>query len=771
MTNPMAVEPDQRWSNRGPVKNQRVICLPVGAETLGLLDPTLRCLLANSAPDVAIVVLPLGGVEQAQLQAIVRDLAGAKPVILADASASDAVWQALLFAMPTAYREHDLLLVQPGLTVPAGWDERLVLAAYGQEPEIAAVVPLCDSTPLFALLEGNEAERTVLEVVDGVLLTLGQRHNFEMPALFSGCCYLRRAGLRDIEPHVHALAWEGRWDEASVLLAQLFREQGWHVVCCDHVYVQDRDRKRRGLEMACVEQLEETRQIEQAHPLTGLRFAVGDILRRGVMKDATPAAARPVQLHIAHSWGGGLNRWVQQYCEHDRERDNLVLRSIGTWGAFGQRIALYRSAHMDQPLRYWDLTYPIRATAIAHLKYRMILEEVIADFRIEVILISSLIGHALDALATGLPTIFVAHDYYPFCPAVVIQFGEVCEQCELPRLTHCFAENEQNRFFRNVTAVEWLSLRQRFVDLVQSRQTAFVAPSESVARHWRTLLPEAFAVERFTVIPHGVDFAPDKLPAPPARDKLRVVILGSLAPQKGRALLEQLWPSIMDRVELYLIGCDEDGAVFEGKPGITVMQRYNHGELAGLMAEIQPELGLLLSIWPETFSYTLSELWLFGIPVLATAVGSFADRIEEGTNGFLCPPQAAAIADQLGWIAANRNCLQAPRAWLAQFHHRRIDDMVADYHALTPLPVFAAPRYFATAPALAPLPNANTPARVVYIDVQAPFSQALEEFGHYARQKLAATPRLRTWQKRWLRAILGYGLRGAKALATLRRRR
>lgn len=763
----MAVEPDQRASSCGPqLENRRVICLPVGADTVGLLGHTLSSLLRNSSPDVEIVVLPLG-IEQAQLQAVMRERAEAKPVVLADTVAGDSLWQALLFGIPPAYRNHDLVLVRPGLAVPKGWDDRLALAAYGQEPGIAAVVPLCDSTALFALLEGNDSERTALEAVDNVLLTLGQRHNFEMPALFSGCCYLRRAALRDIEPHWHDMAWE----EAPVSLAQRFREQGWHVVCCDHVYVQDRDGQRRRLEMQGVEQLEETHQIEQAHPLTGLRFAVGDILRRGVMKDSTPSMLRPVQLHIAHSWGGGLNRWVQQYCEHDRERDNLVLRSIGTWGAFGQRIALYRSAHMDQPLRYWDLTYPIRATAIAHLKYRMILEEVIADFRIEVILISSLIGHALDALATGLPTIFVAHDYYPFCPAVVIQFGEVCEQCELPRLTRCFAENEQNRFFRNVTAHEWLSLRQRFVDLVNHRQTAFVAPSESVARYWRTLLPAAFDEERFTVIPHGVDFAPDKLPSPPAHDKLRVVILGSLAPQKGRALLETIWPSVMDRVELYLIGCDEDGAIFDGKPGMTVMQRYNHAELANIMADIQPELGVLLSIWPETFSYTLSELWLFGIPVLATAMGSFADRIEEGTNGFLCPPQAEAIADKLRWIAAHRDCLHAPRAWLAHFHHRRIDDMVADYHALTPLPAFAAPRYFAASPALAPLPNANTPARVVYIDVQAPFSQALEEFGHYAGQKLAATPRLRTWQKRWLRAILGYGLRGAKALATLRRRK
>jgi hypothetical protein len=58
----------------------------------------------------------------------------------------------------------------------------------------------------------------------------------------------------------------------------------------------------------------------------------------------------------------------------------------------------------------------------------------------------------------------------------------------------------------------------------------------------------------------------------------------------------------------------------------------------------------------------------------------------------------------------------------------------------------------------------------LYVDVQAPFTRVLEEFGDYARQKIIATPRLRSWQKRGLAALLAGGLRVARALATLRLR-
>ncbi len=744
-----------------------MVCLSVGTGEIELLAGTLSSLLRNTSPDVEIVALLLDG-ERAVLEQALRERSEVARIALVDTAGHNHPWQAVLRGLPSRYNDYDLLLARPGLKVPPGWDARLALAAYGQESRIAAVMPLCDSSPLFALLERNEGDRITLDALDRLLLALSPRRNLEMPALFSGCCYLRRAALRGIEAELDTAARDWGWGEASIWLVRLFQEHGWHAVCCDHVYVRDRDAGHRQQEMRGGEQAEEARQIKQAHPLTGLRFVVNDVLQQGAEAQYNVPAHRPAQLHIAHSWGGGLDRWVRQYCEHDRERDNLVLRSIGTWGAFGQRIALYRSTAMDQPLRYWELGYPIRATALTHLQYRTILDEVIAGFNIEVVLISSLIGHSLDALHSGLPTIFVAHDYYPFCPALVIHFDSICGQCELPRLTQCFAENEHNRFFRNVATGEWLALRRRFVELAMSDPVRFAAPSESVARHWRTLLP-AFADKPFAIIPHGVDFAPERLPTPPASAKLRVVVLGSLAPQKGRGLLEQVWPRIADRVELHLVGCGEEGEVFRGQPSITLIPSYRHEELAGIMASIAPEVGLMLSICPETFSYALSELWLLGIPVVATDVGSFADRIQEGVNGFLCPPQVEAITEKLRWIVAHRAVLDPPRAWLARFRHRQIDEMVADYHALTPLPAFATPRYFTTPAVLAPAENA--PTRALYVDVQAPFTRVLEEFGDYARQKLVATPRLRAWQKRGLAALLAGGLRGARALATLRRKR
>ncbi len=70
--------------------------------------------------------------------------------------------------------------------------------------------------------------------------------------------------------------------------------------------------------------------------------------------------------------------------------------------------------------------------------------------------------------------------------------------------------------------------------------------------------------------------------------------------------------------------------------------------------DIAPHMGLLLSIVPETFSYTLSEMWAAGIPVLATRLGAFGDRIRDGQNGWLEPIDAASILARLKEIDNDR---------------------------------------------------------------------------------------------------------------------
>jgi hypothetical protein len=165
---------------------------------------------------------------------------------------------------------------------------------------------------------------------------------------------------------------------------------------------------------------------------------------------------------------------------------------------------------------------------------------------------------------------------------------------------------------------------------------------------------------------------------------LRVLILGRLAPHKGGLLLERVLPELLQFTDLTLAGCGAQGEQYAESPAITVIPEYERQKLPELISELKPDLGLLLSVVPETFSYTLAELQALRVPVLATRIGSFADRIEDGVTGFLCALDPQAIIQRLKSLAADKRALRQVHENLKSLKVHTVEDMLKDYAQLNP---------------------------------------------------------------------------------------
>src|SRR5271169_5433583 len=237
---------------------------------------------------------------------------------------------------------------------------------------------------------------------------------------------------------------------------------------------------------------------------------------------------KPVQLHIMHSWGGGSERWMSDFIRSDTAHSNIVLRSLGIPGISGQKLALFDNIEADSPAYVWDLAIPIHATSITHQEYLRILEKIIKEFRVNTILVSSVIGHSLDVLNTNLRTIVICHDYYPFCPAINIYFNGICSDCGSERLERCFEENTFNSFFPLALSSEWMQIRKSYVELVSHRNIKLIAATDSVRRHL-TCLEKAFKDVDFRIIPHGINMmecSQGAILETRQQGKLKILILG-----------------------------------------------------------------------------------------------------------------------------------------------------------------------------------------------------------------------------------------------------
>jgi glycosyltransferase involved in cell wall biosynthesis len=163
-----------------------------------------------------------------------------------------------------------------------------------------------------------------------------------------------------------------------------------------------------------------------------------------------------------------------------------------------------------------------------------------------------------------------------------------------------------------------------------------------------------FPATRMEVIPHGLEI--DDLTAPgvlPARQDgvLRVGFIGSLVPHKGAHLLLEALTLISEATVEVLIY----GAVPENDYGRDLRAVALRDARVRLMGTFEPcAMGEVLrsfdvlampALWYENQPLVIKAAQHVGVPVLASAIGSLPEMIENGVNGWLVErstPQAWA---------------------------------------------------------------------------------------------------------------------------------
>ena len=88
---------------------------------------------------------------------------------------------------------------------------------------------------------------------------------------------------------------------------------------------------------------------------------------------------------------------------------------------------------------------------------------------------------------------------------------------------------------------------------------------------------------------------------------------------------------------------------------VHVTGGYDEAEAVELIRAQHAERGFLPALWPETWSYTLSQIWQAGLEVVAFDLGAPAERIRATRRGsvlpFGLPPAAtcrALLAHRIG---------------------------------------------------------------------------------------------------------------------------
>lgn len=363
-------------------------------------------------------------------------------------------------------------------------------------------------------------------------------------------------------------------------------------------------------------------------------------------------APLPRILYVISTRSGGTPQTNRDLMNGVRERYDPYLLVCD-----GKELSLFHGADDTAALEHHTLERSIDPILHVSAEYADVVRTWLVRHGIELVHIRHLAWHSLDlpqqCAALGLPVIFSFHDYYMVCPSVKLLdenlrhcggtctptagacVSELWNDARMPQLKHGYVQ-------------PWKARARQMLDACDTFVTTSVSAADIIGRNF----PD-FA-GRLEVIPHGRSFPSFGRAAVPASvgSPFRILIAGGLSRAKGSALVSAAAKELRrEGIEFHLLGNADDGL---DRNIVTCHGAYERADFIERVAEIGPAIGLLPSLWPETYCHVLTEMWASGLPVLAYDIGAVGERIRAKGGGWLFDePSAELLCDAIRFLRAH----------------------------------------------------------------------------------------------------------------------
>lgn len=532
--------------------------------------------------------------------------------------------------------KNDVVLLNSDTEVTKNWLKKISECAYSME-NVATVTPLSNNATLASvpkMFEANDIpEGYTLDEMADLVENCSNNDYPEIPTGHGFCLYIKREvlnelGLFDVEAY-----GKGYGEENDFCFRCL--DHGYRHLLCDNTYIYHKESQsfsESKLEL----------QKSAAKVLRGRYPTYCDRLDLWNQQRKIEYISNNIAFHL-----GNNKKHKNILCIiHDWNLNNLGGTTLHLYDLI-KNLRKHINFHVLTPeaggyklYSYWENTETvIKFPAIQEfhiLRYfnsdwKLILDNVIKNFKIDLIHIHHLLNNYFDIIDIiekyKIKTIISLHDYYSVCPLITKMkenkeyCGEYCEkQCD-----SCL----KNTMIYNKGAI--LNWHNWWLQLLKMCDK-IICPSESSKKEILNVYNEL----KIDVIEHGIDLKHQKSNLNIENEKvLNVAFIGAIGIHKGSKILnELLYKNRSNKIKVHLFG------VFDGK--LPKNSRYfeNHGsykreDLPKLLKENNIKLVCLLSICPETFSYTLSESVACGIPVLGFNIGAIGERILNSNLGWV----------------------------------------------------------------------------------------------------------------------------------------
>lgn len=558
----------------------------------------------------------------------------------------------------------DIILLNSDTVVSPNWIRNLVVAAYSKS-DIGTVTAVSNNAGAFSVPKSgsnNIPEHLSIEVISRIVKNSDGNY-IDVPTGNGFCLYIKRDLIDDIGAFDYKKFPRGYGEENDFCMRAL--EAGWVNIVDTKTYIyHQRSASFKDSKYQLME--DGINQVKKDFPeYSGAIKAIGgsELFKKARISIANnlekytkaSSIAKPKIMFVISTRTGGTPQTNLDLMQKLSEiYDCYALASNS------KKVEILKAgAEGYEVVESYNLSQPVKYSTHRSAEYESLVKYLLFKYNIELLHIRHIAWHSLMlpkiAKQLLIPVIKSFHDFYAICPSVnLIDGGGVYHpdgvSSESPNplwkdetvtpMTPSMLERWQQKMDKSLIACD------HYITTCNSAKDILLSKLELISKK-----------DSFTVIPHGRDFESFIAPVDYTSidDKLKVLVPGNIALAKGSELIKLVKNLDKDNlIEFHIIGtCTEDLLPF-----VTYHGRYERSQFQKLVAEIQPHISAVFSIWPETYCHTLTESWATGIPVIGVAYGAVEERISKHKAGWLIENDAQQCFTQLLSIRKNTEILK-----------------------------------------------------------------------------------------------------------------
>lgn len=210
--------------------------------------------------------------------------------------------------------------------------------------------------------------------------------------------------------------------------------------------------------------------------------------------------------------------------------------------------------------------------------------------------------------------------------------------CYLVHDFHCVCKNNftliNNDFYCGIKCEECSKNKKNEIKIYQNRWFSFLKNCEEIrcfSYNTKQILEFIFGQNelKLTVVPHNVDYCKQYEKIDYSMDNLKIGIVGNCnTVAKGRNIVKDFSSYCKKNgYELFFIG-KVNNSLKQKSKFLHYLGKYNKTNLSRILFENKVNCIFFTSVWPETFSYVISELMSLDIPIATFKIGAQYEKLK-----------------------------------------------------------------------------------------------------------------------------------------------